>query len=83
MLMKDGMRSKYCPKEVNMCQGSIYIKDARKYNPNVAANAMMIIPGPDEPKKVCKNLPVPSLMSMSVPPWVKARYTRYMDRMIM
>src|SRR5262249_18724052 len=35
MLVKDGMSSRYCGKLVNMCQGSMYRKDATKYRPNV------------------------------------------------
>lgn len=33
--MYEGRRAKYCAEEVNICQGSRYKKDIRKYSPTV------------------------------------------------
>ena len=40
------MWSRYCGKLVNMCQGSMYRKDATKYRPKVAMTAMRTMPMP-------------------------------------
>lgn len=57
--------SMYCGNEVNICQGSKYKKEATKYNPNVAAKAIRMIPDVAEEKKDLKNSSNPCLVSIS------------------
>lgn len=66
----------YCGKEVNICQGSKYIKEATKYSPNVAAKAMRMMPDVAEEKKDLKKSSKPSLVSISSEFPVRARITR-------
>jgi hypothetical protein len=84
MLMYDDATSIYCGNEVNMCHGSMYIKEATKYKPKVAATAMMMIPGPEDEKNDWRNAPTPlsTTKSVGVLP-VKALMTRNKDRTTM
>lgn len=79
------MINRYCGKEVNICHGSRYINEATKYNPNVAARAISMIPELVEEKKVLKNRSAPCFTSMEVSPLplpVRALTTRNIDRTI-
>ena len=51
-----------------MCQGSRYMKDARKYMPNTAPSAIRIIPGLLVAKNDLRNAEPPSRKSILVSP---------------
>src|SRR6266536_6367665 len=82
MLIYEDMSSRYCPKEVNICHGSRYMKDATKYNPKVANRAMMMMPPAldDPPKKLEKNSS--AVVVSTVAPLIP-RTARYIDNTMM